>query len=433
MKYNDLLELARTKALDAQSILEGDEPDQDKADGLLAEAKELRERAERVKSAMTLADVPERVQPKASGLVVTKDEVDHQAEDPNLPAYKSLGEQLMDIYKAGRGGRQPSPRLLKAHKAVTGASEAVPADGGFLVQEDFTGFMSKPDLMIGGILPRVRQVRISGNADSLAWVQVDESSRATGSRWGGVRGYWLAEGDQITHSEPIFQRQRLELQKVGAMAYATDEVLQDAALLESVIGQAMREELTFLVEDAIINGTGAGQPTGILASANNARVQVAKETGQAADTIVSENVMKMFTRRWRGGSYVWLIGQDVLYELMNMDLAVGTGGQLTFMPPGGLADRPHGTLLGYPLVENEYSPALGDANDIALVDLSEYVYVTKGGVQSASSIHIRFDYDETCFRFILRCNGMPTWSDAVTPFKATGSTITPYVSLAERA
>jgi len=38
----------------------------------------------------------------------------------------------------------------------------------------------------------------------------------------------------------------------------TDELLNDAAALEAVISQAFAEEMTFKVEDAIMNGTGAG-------------------------------------------------------------------------------------------------------------------------------------------------------------------------------
>lgn len=441
MDIKQIKALADAKAAEALEEYGKEQPDLDKAKALEAEAEAYHKRLKAMQKLVTIkADAQPQEQPKPL-VQVTADETDKKAEVTTWRYGEFLkaianGDSAVQPYKTEDPEWERGYDMVKALrvKAPTGASVHTPADGGFLVQEDYLGFLSKPDLMLGGILPKVRRFTISGSADSLAWVTIDETSRATGSRWGGVQGYWLAEADQITSSKPQFKRERVELQKLGALAYATGEMLQDAAQLETVIGQAMREELTFLVENAILNaGTGAGMPTGVLHAANNARVTVAKETGQAADTIVSENVMKMYTRRWSGGNYVWYIGQDVMYELMNMDLAIGAGGQLTFMPPGALRDRPHGMLLGYPIMENEYSPALGDANDIALVDLGQYAYITKGDIQYATSIHIRFDYDETCFRFLMRCNGRPTWSDAVTPFQATGHTISPYIGLAERA
>jgi HK97 family phage major capsid protein len=115
-----------------------------------------------------------------------------------------------------------------------------------------------------------------------------------------------------------------------------------------------------------------------------------------------------------------------------MNLGVGTGGALTFMPPGGLSGQMYGTLFGRPVIEIEQCPTLGTVGDILLISFREYQMIEKGGVQSASSIHVRFVYDETCFRFVWRLDGEGKWSSALTPNNGT-NTVSPFVALATRS
>jgi HK97 family phage major capsid protein len=216
------------------------------------------------------------------------------------------------------------------------------------------------------------------------------------------------------------------------LCYATDELLQDSVLVGQVIGEAARNELTFLSEDAIFNGTGVGMPLGILNSP--ALISQAKEAGQAAATVVAENIINMWSRRWAHGNYAWFINQEVEPQLHQMALPVGVGGALVYMPPGGLSASPYGSLYGRPVIVTEYNSAVGTVGDIVLADMSQYFLATKGGIQEAMSIHVHFIYDESVFRFVMRVDGQPSWSSALTPFKATaGRTVSPFVALAVRA
>ncbi len=88
----------------------------------------------------------------------------------------------------------------------------------------------------------------------------------------------------------------LNLKKLIGVAYATDELLQDAAALGAVYSEAFSEEFTFLLELAIMEGTGAGEMLGIENS--NAIIAVAKEDGQLTNTIVYENIVNMLARLW---------------------------------------------------------------------------------------------------------------------------------------
>ena len=103
------------------------------------------------------------------------------------------------------------------------------------------------------------------------------------------------------------------------------------------------------------------------------------------------------------------------------------------MPAGGLSDLPYGKIYTRPVLPIEQCATLGTVGDIILADLSQYLLIEKGGIKTASSIHVQFLTDETAFRFVYRVNGQPVWNSALTPFKGTSNTLSPFVALATRA
>lgn len=345
--------------------------------------------------------------------------------------WESFGEQLKAVYKAGIGNGLSDRERILLYGAASGTGEAVSSDGGFLVNKMIQTTILQRMYNVGEILSRVDNLPIGANFNGVRIPAIDETSRADGARYGGVLGYWLNEADTKTASKPRFRIMELVLKKVAALFYATDELLQDTTALENLIMQMMPEELRFRVEDAIYEGNGAGQPLGIMNSA--CKIAVAKETGQAAGTIVYQNIIKMWSRMWppSQSKAVWLYNPDAFPQLSQMALAVGTGGVPVWMPAGGISGAPYSTLMGRPMFPVEYASALGTEGDIMLADLSEYQMIDKGGVQQASSIHVRFINDETTFRFVYRCDGQPKWNAALTPFKGT-LTKSPFVTLATR-
>lgn len=221
----------------------------------------------------------------------------------------------------------------------------------------------------------------------------------------------------------------LSLKKLIGLCYATDELLQDAAALESVIMQGFSEEFAFLLDEALYNGTGAGQPLGVMTSP--ALVSVARTT---ALHVWSEDVINMWARCWAKSrvNAVWFVNQAVEPELHRMNLGTGVAGAgvvMTYMPPGGLSQSPYGTLFGRPVIPIEQAQALGTTGDIMLADFGEYIMIEKGGMQNASSIHVRFINDETTFRFVMRVDGQPAWNAPLTPFRGAAGTLSPFVVL----
>ena len=354
---------------------------------------------------------------------VTADPEIKVVKDAGDQPFSSLGEQLMAVKTATlTSGRVMDARL----KAPTGLSEGIPADGGFLVQTDFASMLLEKTFASSDLLSRVFKMPISANSNSIKIPAVSDASRADGSRFGGIRAYWMNEAGSKTASAPTFKQVALELKKLVGYTTCTDELLEDAPALESWIMQAFAKEFDFKLADAIINGDGAGKPLGILNSP--CLVTVTAETGQGASTIVAENVIKMWASRF-GTNYVWLINQNIEPQLYTMALAVGSGGIPVYMPAGGLSGAPYGTLFGKPVIPCEQCASLGTAGDIILADLSQYVMISKGNMQSASSIHVNFQTDQTAFRFVYRCDGQPMWDTYLTPYKGSTSYQSPFVVL----
>lgn len=320
------------------------------------------------------------------------------------------------------------PRL---YQASLGAQEAVGSDGGFLVRTDIAAGILKRMFDTGQILSRVTRVPISSDSNGVVINALQDASRANGSRWGGIQGYWVEEGGPLTASRPKFRRVNLQVRKVAALGYATDELLADASALEAIMTNGFEDELTFMTEDAVWEGTGVGQPMGILGSA--ATLSIAKETGQPAASIVFENIEKMWARMWAPARSraAWFINQDIEPQLDSMAMSIGTGGVPVYLPAGGLSGSPFSTLKGRPVIPVEYASTLGTVGDIVLADFSQYLFIDKS-IQQASSIHVAFLTDEMAFRATYRVDGQPAWATVLTPFKGT-STLSPFVTLATRA
>lgn len=338
--------------------------------------------------------------------------------------FANFGEQLLAAYRAAAPGGRIDERLTT--RSASGLNETNPSDGGFLVQEDFVKELLKRTYETGILASKVKKIPISTNANGLKINAVDEDSRANGSRWGGVQTYWESEADELTGSKPKFKQMELSLKKLTGLCYATDELLQDASALESVIRQAFAEEFGFKIDDAILTGSGAGEPLGILNS--GALVTVAKETNQT-DKITVENLIKMWNRLWSRSraNAVWYINQELEPYLYTLKI----GDKPVYIPAGGLSEKPYGTLFGRPVVPLEQCSAAGEVGDIILADIGQYLLIDKGGVKAASSVHVRFLYDENVFRFIYRVDGQPIWNKTLTPYKGS-ATVSPFVTLAKR-
>jgi len=352
--------------------------------------------------------------------------------------FKSAGEFFVAVAKAALpSGRIPGAGImderLKIMNAASGASANVPSDGGILIQPTRSNEIMAKVFGGGEIANACRVFDIGEYSDSLEVPYLEDSNRAAGSRWGGLRAYREGEVDTPASSKTKLGMWECRVTDLKALCYVTERLLNDAPALESLIMSMMPEEFTFKLESEILAGTGGVQCKGIIGDTGT--VSITKETGQAAETVLFENVIKMWSRCWgrSRGMAKWYHNQDIEPQLLSMTLNAGTGGVPLFMPPNGISGSPFATLLGKPLIPTEHAETLGTKGDLTFGDFSQYALVRKGGLNTSSSIHVKFLTDEMTFKFSMRVNGKPMWKNVLTPLKGTANTLSPFVTLNDRA
>lgn len=364
--------------------------------------------------------------------------------------FQSLGEQFRAIAMAAKPGARPDERLMwegfadpNFSAGPTGSNESIGSDGGFAVQSDFVPTMigSMFDPQNGGeILSRLRRFTVGPNSNGTKMYGIDEKSRQNGQRFGGLQVGWIGEGDPFSATKPKFREIELPLRKLGGLWYATDELIADAAMLTSYVPQMFQSEMTFVLEDSVLNGFGVASPLGIFNS--GALITVPKDPNQAAGTITQNNILNIWMRvtpsaRKNGA---WYISQDAEGQLYTLFTPVLNGGNvvngianpLVSFIPAGVNGSQYPLLMGKPVIVMEQMAPLGTSGDIMFADMSTYFAVDKGGLNQASSIHVRFAYDEMAYRFVYRFNGQPLYSTPLTPYRGT-NTISPFVTLATRS
>jgi len=434
MKKKELVERRAEILAEMQNLVDVEEPtdeNNEQFEKLDAELKTIDIQFDRI----SRLDQAKELGNQSVGRISTPASVEDKVEIVQEEAFQSPGHFLQAVRMAAdRETANPDTMArLNRHQseimAATGLSEGVPSDGGFLVSTEMVNQIRSRMFSTGKLQARCSNNPIGPGFNALSYPMLDESSRVNGSRRGGLLSYWSGEAATMTASQTKWKEGRMVLDKLTVLTYATDELLSDVVALQSWYERNVPQEFGFKMDDAIVNGTGAGMPLGILN--NGSLITVAKESSQAAATVVAQNIMKMYSRHIDPANAIWLISQDVWPQIFQMSLAVGTGGAPLFVPPGGLSAAPYGTLFGRPIIPIEQCSTLGTVGDIILADLSAYLIIDKGGVNSASSIHVKFSTNETAFRWTYRVNGQPFDSSAVTPYNG-GDTISEFVTLATR-
>ena len=349
--------------------------------------------------------------------------------------FQGVSDFLKVVQAGSRPGAVVDPRIGKLMAAAYGNNTLAGEDGGFLVYPEMATEIFKRTQAAGlGILAKCAQATTRGNS-YIENALVDHDRSSTTYRNGGVIVYWPGEAGQITRSNPKFRQIETKVHKMACLTFLTEEQLSDSDLNEAMILKMFADAIVDESEEMLFNGTGVGQPLGILNGA--ALVSQDKETDQLATTIAAQNVIKMYGRvvspsKMKGA---WYCNQEATPQLEQMTIVVGAGGVPVYLPPGGLADAPNGRLRSREVVETDHCAALGTVGDIVFADWSQYRLVTKGGgaaIKTSMSIHIRFDYDETAFKATFRIGGQPLWNAALTPRRGS-STLGPFVALATRA
>ncbi|HEY0638395.1 MAG TPA: phage major capsid protein [Pseudonocardiaceae bacterium] len=351
----------------------------------------------------------------------------HRAEGAPLDGqFEHLGDFLAALHGERRNKREAVARMGELRNSF---SSTIPSDGGFLVPEEFRAELLRVSLESAVVRPRARVIPM---ATATIKMPIIESASNAASVFGGIVGYWTEEQGQLVASSMKFGAVKLDANKLTAYTEIPNELLNDSAIsVAAMLDADFPAALAWFEDTAFMRGTGAGEPLGWLHAGNKARINVAKEAGQAANTILWENVVKMFARMLPSsiGRSVWIANLNTMPQLATMAMSVGTGGGPIWVQNG--ADGMPLTILGRPIIFTEKAETLGTSGDLNFVDLSYYLIGDRQQMSAMTSEHFKFNVDTQAYRVISRVDGRPWLRQAITPQKGA-ETLSPFVSLATR-
>jgi HK97 family phage major capsid protein len=246
--------------------------------------------------------------------------------------------------------KRDSGRLEKLSTSTTGE---------YIIPQGYASEILKVAMDSANLWSKTRSFQVAGNSLSIPY-RVDKN-HTSGSLMGGATIYWTEAAGTITATDFKFGKVQLKLNKLAGLIPAENEFIEDSPLGVNVMVRDVFGELAgFELDKVAIKGTGAGQPLGIYNSP--ALLTVTKKSGQAAATVVADNIFKMYTKlpSLSKGRAVWVYSPEVMPQLLSMTV----GDFPVFLPGNNVFGRPTDTILGMPAFESEHCEALGTKGDI---------------------------------------------------------------------
>lgn len=349
---------------------------------------------------------------------------EHKDPKAGFSDVRDMFETVVNSAKSGQVDNR-----LKPLAAVGSDEHSTFADpfGGFLIPEQLLPGVKEVAPESDPTAGLVTNIRLNVSTIKIN-ARVDKNHSSSVS--GGLTVARESETGTGSSSRQKYEQVTLDAHDLVGVAYVTERLIeQSPSSIVDLINAGFGQEFASKMLQEKISGTGASEPEGVLNA--SCTVSVAKEGGQAADTINGTNLVKMRARSWNFGSSIWLANHDAYPQLASAHIA-GSNSDSQIYQHSLMEGRPD-MLLGRPIVYTEYCPTIGSNGDIILGCWSEYLWGTLvNGLRRRESMHVRFLERERTLQ-VYTCNdGRCWWSSALTPVNGS-NTLSPFVTLAERA
>ena len=301
----------------------------------------------------------------------------------------------------------------------------VPADGGFLLPEEFRSDILMVVLESSIIRPRATIIPMGTQRTSIP--AVDTTTDST-SVFGGIVCTWVDEGTQPTETSGKFAAVTLDAKKLMAYLTAPNELVADAPAFGGYLDATLPQAIAFEEDYRFMQGTGVGEPLGFVNCP--AAVIAAAKSGQGANTIVVENLAAMFARMLPSslGNAIWLASIDTFPQLALMAVSSAAGLSTPVWMNNGVVGAPPITIYGRPVYFTEKLSTLGTTGDICFCDPAFYLLGDRQAMQASASPHFAFNVDKTAYKVIERVDGRPWLQSSITP-KNGGNSLSAFVQL----
>ena len=334
--------------------------------------------------------------------------------------------EVRRLSQAISGSRLDPSRIFAANPNFPGTSAGGEVQIPAPVQIELSG-----KLMEEGLLPRFRQFRSPTDSLVLAGSKGYDAKTVAGSA-AGMTGRIVTDDSPsawsqytvdrwVTESVTITLRRIVSYGEWSFALFATSPRSAWQEFLNSTV-LAVRHDLEYLAINDATHGVLAGA----------ACISVAKDSGQAADTLSITNIESARSRCYNPSEALWLCNHDTFQQLSGLHKS-GTNSDEFVFSPGNGRDVPS-SLYGIELMFSDIPPTIGDAGDVLLIQPREVAaaWHSEFPFSVQTSDQHKFDRDVISLRVRSYMGTRPMWTAAFTPRTST-TTRSPYVAIAERA
>ena len=283
----------------------------------------------------------------------------------NQPTSKALTNSPIanQLPKAQEAYAKDFWQMMRGHAVVDALKEGTDPDGGFLVPDEFENQLIQK-LQEANVLRTISHVIQTNSGEHKIPVVASEGTAA-----------WLEEEVAYTESNTQFSQVSLGAHKLGTLIKVSEELLNDSAFdLMAYLSDEFGRRLGNAEEQAFLNGTGIGQPTGILTDTNGAS---AGSTAAKADSLTFDDLIDLFYSlktpyRQNAG---FLMNDDTVKVIRKMK---DKNDQYIWQPSvqAGQPDR----ILNCPVYTSPFMPTLSASNKPVLFgDFNYYWIVDRQG------------------------------------------------------
>jgi HK97 family phage major capsid protein len=326
--------------------------------------------------------------------------------------------------------RKPDPRLApfreKRSDVVSEAKqmvESVGASGGFLVPTEFLPQLQAAQSEMSIVRGRATIIRMRRRAVQIPVLDQTGTTSGIPHWFGGMQFYWAEEAAEKTITTASFRQIELVAHKLIGYTRASDELLDDSAisLTDFLSGpMGMAGGIAWMEDYAFLNGTGAGQPLGVI----NAGATIV-EGRNAAGAISFDDLADMMEDFLPTGNGVWVITQSAMSELIQLN---GPAGNPSYIWQPNARDGVPGSILGFPVIWSEKVPLLGTSGDVVLADWRYYLIGDRQATTLETTEYDYWRYDQTSWRAVHRVDGQP-WLSSPLTYQDGTTQVSPFVIL----
>jgi HK97 family phage major capsid protein len=293
--------------------------------------------------------------------------------------------------------------------------------GGFLVPEQWRGELLQIQPQEQIIRPRATVIPAGDPPDAKLTMPALDQTNAE-NIYGGVVVAAVAEAGTKGETDVRFKEISLEPTEVAGWIRVSDKLLRNWGAASSVLSTQLRKAINGWEDYRFLRGTGVAEPLGIINCP--ARVVVVRQT---ANQITWQDIRTMYSRMKFGGAPTWIASQTILPYLMN--IADAGSNNLFVTAFNSAAGAVQTTLLGFPIVFADRSPAVGTEGDLILADCSYYLIKNGSGPFVEASPHVYFTSNQTVIKAFWNVDGKPWLSQPIPLEGSTSNTVSPFVVL----